>query len=407
MYNYLPLKKKSYKGIMLALYLIVTIAIYVLPALQYRVPYIFAASLMLVSLFLIIKDLNWLKYGVLVCLSALIYVFLNLFIQDFSLVDIINDAIRHIRYFIPVLWTMYVVRYCNKKEKKFMIAIAILIIGFIISKTIIAMEENRLIARLLAEDKTTSSKEINAYRLQNVGGFTFSYIVGFTLMGALWLFFDVRKYWQKVGCILLVCICGYYIIQTMYTTLLLFTIIGTIIIVFTRIKSGNKLILGLLLLILTFSLVPIMEYLSDAFSGILLGVKFADIAKTLSGEGVDVLGARPRLIREAFNNFCATPLFGGRYSTAAHSLYLEYLQSYGLIGATIWMSLYFYTWTILSKTLKAKNIDVKFFNIIMSYLLVLNFFNDMKTAFDISITVFFIVPLFSMLFCEKLSINCN
>ena len=108
--------KKNDKGLILATYLIITVAIYLLPLFQYVVPYILAALLMLSSLFLIFANKKWLEAGLILLISAISFLLLDLFVQDLSLVDIINETIRHIRYFIPVFWTVYAIKYCNEKE---------------------------------------------------------------------------------------------------------------------------------------------------------------------------------------------------------------------------------------------------------------------------------------------------
>ena len=90
---------------MFVLYAVLTTIIYILPYTKLRVPYIFAALLMLVSVpFLLLRQRDLVRYTVLL-LGASFTLFMGyLLFCDFPFSEAVNELIRNVRFFLPVLW---------------------------------------------------------------------------------------------------------------------------------------------------------------------------------------------------------------------------------------------------------------------------------------------------------------
>ena len=386
--------KSKYLNVLFCIYVIATMAIYILPSAKLTLPYIPVAILMLSSLPLIMfKKNEWSLYAVTLGFVSLVWVLIGYF----SLVDGINDLVRNLRLFLPILWGVYAINHCNKKQR------SLILIGFAVVTIIIlynslkALEEEPWIARLLAQDQSSSSDEINEYRMQNVGGYPFAYMIGAVTICIAWLALKLKRIWQKVLCVVAVIFCYSYIIQTMYTTLLILTSVCIFLLLIIYSKNVfTKFILGIVALAVYLWIEPLLQYLSGVFdSSSLLSTKFEQMYLAVSGKGVEALGSRPVLMSQAFNNFLSSPFFGSETKSPSHSLFFELLQGGGIFGTILWIALYVCTWILMLKELKKNNISTILFNACMIYFSALSIFNDTRYTFEITIAVFFIVPMLS------------
>jgi hypothetical protein len=374
------------------LYVILTMAIYLLPSTSLTLPYIPVALLMLASLPLImIKKEEWALYGIMLIATTFL-----MFAGTFrgQMVDSINDAVRNLRYFIPFFWAFFALRSCNKKQRIVILLGFLAVTILILFNTSRALAEEPWIARLLAQNKGDSSAEVNEYRLNNVGGYSFSYMMGVVVIAIGWLFMKMRNIFVRIACILAIVWCYNYIIQTMYTTLLIATTVGLLLLLFFSTKSTpTRLMLLSGFIVLALSLPSITLRLSEVFDGSLLSAKFMSIHNALSGKGVDSLGSRPGLIRTAVENWLEHPLFGAPTSNAAHSLFFSLLEIGGLFTIGTWLFSYICLWRYTHRQLKSVGCDTLLFHICMIYFSMISIFNDTRYTFEITIAAFFIIPL--------------
>jgi hypothetical protein len=247
---------------------------------------------------------------------------------------------------------------------------------------------------MLAQDKGSSSDEINEYRMKNVGGYPFSYMMGIVTIAIGWVFTKLRHWLPRILCILAIVICYNYIIQTMYTTLLIMTTVGLLLLLFFSTKNNvTRFALLIAFGVLALSLPTITLQLSYAFEGSLLSKKFMNIHNTLMGKGVDALGSRPGLIRNAIENWLAHPFFGAPTTNHAHSLLFSLLETGGLFAFGTWLFTYVCFWRYTYKQLKRAGCETLLFHICMIYFSLISIFNDTSYTFEITIAAFFIVPL--------------
>lgn len=377
-------------------YTAITMAIYILPYTKLVFPYIGVALLMLGSLPLImIKKSSWLRYGIILMCVTVLLMFIYL-IHGVSYVDAINDAIRNLRFFIPVLWGCFAVEYCTPKQQKLMLISFVAIVSLVLYKTFIALEIEPMIVRILAQEQSRSEPAINAFRLDNVGGYAYAYMMGVVTICVTDTVFVLKKKWQKLIAIAGVILCFYFIIKSMYTTLLLLSSVATLIVILLRVKRiATKVLVVVGFVVLLCTIAPLFQMLSQVFSGTLLSTKFSQMYMALTGGGTDSLGLRPQLLEQAIANWLQTPFLGGKYDTPSHSLVFEILQQNGMVGLSAWAYMLFYSANIIIKKLKEHNIDTILFKLCYGYLFVLSFFNDTRYTFEITIALFFVVPLVS------------
>ncbi len=389
--------KKTPSLSLFVLYIILTMAVYLLPAANLILPYIPVALLMLVSLPLImIRRQDWLLYGVMLILTTF-FMFVGTF--HGQTVDSINDAVRNLRYFLPFFWAFFSLRYCNKKQRVVILIGFLAVTALIFVNTSRALAEDPWITRLLAQDKASSSDELNAYRLNNVGGYSFSYMMGVVTIMFGWFAVRLRRVWLRVLCVIVIMVCYNYMIQTMYTTLLIMTTVSLLLLLFFHTKSNlTRVFLLLAFAVLTLFLPAISLKLSETFEGSLLSTKFMNIYQTLSGEGVDSLGSRPGLIRVAIENWLDHPLFGFPTDNPSHSLFFSFLETGGLFTLGAWLFSYISFWCYTHRQLKRSGYDTLLFHVCMTYFSLISIFNDTRYTFEITIAAFFIVPLLCSLF---------
>lgn len=388
--------KKDRRLSIFVLYVVMTFTVYILPYTKYVLPYILVALLMLASMpFIMRKNTEWVTYSImLVCLSIILMFVLML--KELTFVNGVNEFIRHIRFFLPVLWGGYAIKYCNKKQKIFVLICFAVITVFVFFRTLQALSENEWIARLLAESTSTSSMEINSYRLENVGGFEFSYMIGLVTLCIAWLIFNARRIYVRIICALLTVFCYYYIIQTMYTTLLILTTVCLALMLLFYVKNPMIRVLGVGVAVVFLFLLPsITLKLSDLFGNSLLADKFLLIHHSLTGGGAESLGSRPERMFEAFVEFAKSPIWGGNNVAGdAHSLFFHTLANYGIIGVVALVVPFVKGRDIIISGLKRNNCSTLLFDIACVYIVLLSIFNPIGYVFEVTITVFFIVPIF-------------
>lgn len=400
-------RKKTINAPFFLIYIIITILVYILPYSKVTIPYIISGSLMLIFLpFVIFKQKKWFSYCmVLFIFTAFIFI-LDILLGNYGLTDAINESIRNIRFFIPALWFFYSIKYCNFKHYKILIIFFIFLTFFILIKTLFALENNQWISRILAQGKESDTPEIRFYRLQNIGGFEFSYMIGILTICFVWGAFRSKKLSTKVLLSILAIISYYFIIKTMYTTLLLLTTICLIIMFYFFIKNKGLKLLFIFSMILIIIILPnIFKSLSLVFNDSLLSEKFMNIYYTLTGNGIDSLGSRPILIKNSLNNWLMNPILGGNViNSNSHSFIFSILEKNGLIGLSIFIFLFYQTWKLINFNLKKINIELLLFNICFLYFILLSVLNPIGYVFELSIVTFFITPVFSIII-EKSKYN--
>lgn len=389
------------KNQLLTTYIIITIVVYILPYLKYSTPYMIAAPMMLVSLLMINTHHQQVpRYILVLVYLAVLLGVNNMLFGQYSFVESVNETIRHIRFFIPLIWGVYAITLCNVRQRKWILICFGIVAAYILMNTITALQEDQWITRLLAQGAESSSAALNAYRLKNVGGFEFSYMIGVVTLCFVWLATKTRKVSLKIGCVIIIVFLYYYIIQTMYTTLLLLTFLGTIILIFRAVDNNFiKVALVISSIALIFGIVPLLNMLSSLFENNLLSIKFQQISAAIVTRNSGELGSRPDLILQSLQNWSTKPIFGGQFQNSnSHSLVFGILERNGLVGITLVGYLFYKAWRLLKNVLNVYGMPDELFDISVLYMLCLSVFNPIGYIFEIPIAVYCIVPIFIAVF---------
>ncbi|MBE6795486.1 MAG: hypothetical protein E7533_02750 [Ruminococcaceae bacterium] len=395
-------KKGDRTAMLFMLYAIITIIAYTLPMLKITLPYMGVALLLLASLaFFMYKNVKWMYFVIVLCITSVIVMAINMMTGVQDLVGAMNEMIKNIRFFIPFLWGCYAIKNCNEKQRKFVLIAFGILCAYILVNTLQALAENPTIARELAKSTSRESAERNAYRMNNVGGFEFSYLMGIVTIGLVWNSINAKDIKLRIVSIVAAVIGYYFIIQTMYTLLLILTVMGTVLVVFYKTKSTIiRFCLILSAVALLFFMEPFLKLLADLFSfNFGLQEKFTSMYLAVKFDDVDMVGSRPGMLKAAFLNWTEHPLLGGRHAvdSNAHSLIMTCLETSGLVGFGLWIGFFATGWKMVKKELHKKQIEVALFDCAMIYVLVLSFFNPIGYHFEIVFTAFFIVPIWSSL----------
>lgn len=389
---------KTIQGNIFVIYTILNLMIYILPSLKILVPYLIAAGIMLIFLpFVFFKMQRYTSYYILIFFAAFFVSLVNVINGLYTSYDFMNEIIRTLRFFMPVIWTLFALRFCSSKQQNIILLAFAVITVFILIKTILALETDAWIARILAQSKTSDNAQIRSYRMDNVGGFEFSYMIGIVVICLTWAALKCKRILIKVICIASAFFCYYYIIQTMYTTLLLLTSMGILLLLFFNAKSIiYKISFIAVGLVLAFSAAPLFKFLSGLFTNSLLSTKFLQIYNVLSGKGLDSLGSRPGFIANAVGNWLKSPIWGG-YSTSTHthSFIFSILERTGIIGLTAFLSCMYVSYKVITVQLKEKSIDTLLTTMVFAYIIALSVFNPIDYLFEIPIAAFFIAPVWS------------
>ena len=387
------------------IYTVATMVCYLLPYTQFVMPYTIMAPLMLFSfVWMFCGGEEGIVYSAIVVVVSLILMFTILIAQELDMVTGINTAIREMRFFLPVLWGVFGLKYANQKQRKIILIVFVAIILLVVYKTIEAVRDEPMIVRLLAQDKTRGNTEINAYRLNNVAGYTFSYMMGAVVICAAWISASSSygKLLRGAGIIVLI-LSFFFVVETMYATLLILSFLGIVLVLFVKSKNIiTKVVIiffGLISLIL---MEDIMEWLSKLFTfSDVLHEKFGDMHDAIKYGDISHVGARPRLIFEALENWVKSPLFGSSEVNRAHSTVFSVLQESGLVGLSLWIATISYGTKLVFNRLKIMNIDTGMFGVCMAYVAILSIFNDIRSVYELTIVVFFIVPLLSVYIADN------
>ena len=182
----------------------------------------------------------------------------------------------------------------------------------------------------------------------------------------------------------------------MYTTLLILTAVGILLIVFLRVKNPiARVCLFVCGLMLIFFLEFLFGFLSTVFpEESLLSTKFAQLSSAMESGDISETGNRFLYMTESIENWIKNPLFGKINSEShAHSLLISTLENTGLVGVSLLLAMFYLCCHMLADELKTQKIDRRLFWISTAYVFTLAFFNPIGYVFEVTIVAFFVVPL--------------
>lgn len=400
--------KKNKISVILVYSLVVSFC-YILPLIKYSIPYIPLAIILLASYFFTVKNWSIDKKTIFpIIVSSLSLGIMSFWVmRQGNISESINETVRSLRFFAPYILylTMFEVSDKNKRIKNmriYTVFISCLII-YIMFQTLNALKENAMIARILAMG--VLNNDMSQFRLQNVGGFEFSYSVGFVAV-FLWYVFLTGKniklrYFAILGYFFII----YFIFKTQYMTLLLLTVTASVILWYCISSKGlSRFIAAFGCLFFMLMLPTLFHYLgtrTNVEESVLIA-KFMQLSEFFSGKELDVLGSRPRLYANAFRNFMNSPIWGNITEkngvvlagmATNHSTLLGYLQGMGIIGGVLFYFPIYLVMKRISLTFRHFEDSVKIlWNIICMMFIILSILNPIQYCFEICFIVFLYIP---------------
>lgn len=391
-------------------YICIVLLVYILPSLKVTVPYYAAGLLMLLLL-----PLLWIKCNDSRFRNTIVYIIIGSSFVGligvasgaYTLVDGINESIRSMRFFTPALVGSYIIKVTPKKNYRNILAFYALITAFIFYRTSVALAKDQWITRVLARSSVLDTPELRLVRLQNVGGFEFSYMIGIIVICLVWIVLRTQSLKWRVVCCVSSVLCYSYIIQTMYTTLLLITTVCVLILILKRINNKPIRVILILAFLSMISLLPsLFGYLSTLFDDSLLSTKFIQIQSALTGGGLDSLGSRPDKIMVGLEAWLSNPLIGGNVDNVnSHSMIVGTLVTTGIFGIMILIFLFTVSYNLVKKELLLRGADITLFKVASFYVVVLSFLNPIGYVFEITIAAFIIAPICTLLLSECLRLQ--
>lgn len=395
------------------IYALIVSTCYILPAIKYSVPYV---PLALILLFTYCLTIHNGKINTMFIFPTLISSF-GLAIMSFiimrrgDLIEAINESIRELRFMAPAILCFVMIKKLNKKAMRIVFAWLSVVVLFICGNTINALNTNSMVARILASG--TVSQEMANYRFQNVGGFEFCYAIGFVAVLFLHIFLQTKKLLLKMISSLVYIYLMYFIIRTQYMTLLLLSICISIIIVYLNFpKRKIKVILLLVIVALLIEIPSIMNYLGGLTNSneSILTAKFMQISQLFSGEDISVIGSRPELYSDAFQNFLYSPIWGNvtmingnviGNMDKCHSTLLGYLQGMGIIGGALFYYPIFKASKIIERSFKTySTTSVYTWKCLLLMFILLSILNPIQYCFEICFILFLYIPCGIHIFSE-------
>ena len=388
--------KLRFRNIFMSVYIVAIVALLVLPMLKYNVKYILVIlfTVPFVAVYMLKKRKSAIVFfGFLLTLVSF-FIFNFLVNTPLNINASINMSILLYMCFIPFFIFDYLVNSDSVWEIRLVIIGTVAIFVFVMIMTSIAFIDDPTIARSLASGRT-DDEYINSMRMQNVGGFGFSYAVG------MFIPYIAIRIVRSSGNIRFVFIALYialfmYALFCQYTTLLFVAIaFSTVIFIWGSKNALTKSILLFVSLLVLINLTGIFKFLGNhiPFTSLAYHLKNLYISMSTGEETNSRLLAAKRCI----GLFRRNPFFGAnlldRYNSYivnhGHSTYFGILASNGIAGLGI---LLFATVSIM-RSIYVKTNPNKMNIIIFIMYIVLGFLNPTHNAFEISVVVFLLIPL--------------
>lgn len=384
-------------------YILVVMFCYILPVLKYSISYIPLSILLLVTYLMCINDhkIDIDPYVKIIFYAGIMGLLMAIVCQPGNITEGINEIIRALRFVCPAILYLFIEG--NGKPNTFYMKVievaAFVLFIFVALNTMKAVQSNPMIARMLAYG--TLTEDLSAYRFENVGGFEFSYALGFMAVVAVYMVFASKKIIPRLCWIGFLVLAIYYVVSVQYMTLLILTVVFSVIVVYTFTKHTPMTLLVTLAVVIAIVMIPsLVIYLSENASGTMMQYKFGNFASFFADGDLSDLGNRPRYLAEAFLRFLKSPIWGNTIVSGGsiiseynevHSTFFGYLQNMGLIG---WGSFYgalFLMYKRIRETFEIK-MNQQIYTVIFSMLVALSILNPINYAFEICFSVFLIVP---------------
>ena len=305
-------------------------------------------------------------------------------------------------YFVfPGILCSDIIRRGNRFNIKIVAVVSCILLSIVLFNSVSQLQVNPTIMR----DMTASimDKDQNVlYKLQNIGGFGFSYTCGMLLVFTValllyrrWTFLWRLIIWSSILFL------AYFVMNANFTTLLLLTFGVLLYTIYINIKStALRFIIVCLAPIAIFTFPILLQAASEFYSGTVIGDKLDRMYLSFFGEGdvSDFSGARSQIQLDILKESIFSPIWGHNVTSgtnaflysASHSSFLGTLLATGLLGLYFHYKLLYIVFVNCTAKYKLfwKNIILP----VIVYYSFLSIFNPAEAP-ELSWSLFAIIPL--------------
>lgn len=385
------------------IYLIAYLALGLLPAVKYSVPYIIAGLFTMLPMAIIsLKRIDYRLIFVFLVGLGFIQGLVTYISGNGVITELINEPIRNVRFFVPCV-LFDIVSKMNRKKQLTLWIIASALMGFVIIKTLIAVEIDPMIARVLAQGAL--DEELMEYRMDNIGGFGNCYAVCITF--GMWAYFMFNsKLWMRITSIVMLIFLFYFTVQVQYMSMLLLCIAAFLAVVLICAKKPLTKIFAVVFTVGAMIFMPMfLRWVADFGVGNEIYRKLMNIAATMDGTmSLSDSTSRVELYKAALLDFVKSPIWGTFESQAAatsHSTILSIASTTGILGLLCYSYGVFQCYKVTRINLEKNDVDSKVFKVIFLMFLILAVINPIHYIYEISIVLLLYIPLTLLMFSRK------
>lgn len=375
---------------------------YLLPVIRYSVPIFYVAPL--ATIFIVVYFFRYrffmnevLFYFGLYGIVAMMYV---LVAYPFNLKKGVQIFMEQFMLFFP--YYVYRITKRTKLNMKMTVFFSIsMMFVFVLISTFIAFGTEPGVARMLTRGST--DELLMAYRMQNIGGYGFSYSIVFLTLFFLTLALETQLTKLKVISVALMGTCLYYLVLAQFGIAILLVGSGIVFILGYRINGRALKWIVITASLLLFAFLPsIMEQLALVLNSETLYVRFMGLAELIRHGRTSELDIvyRIQYLKDGIELFMISPIWGNslldptnlRVALSTHSTYLELVCSGGIIALSAYLTATISHIRKMSKTISDVGHRKGYF-VICFIFIIMGMINPTWQAYELGLTLFLFIPL--------------
>lgn len=390
--------------ILFCLYTIGYLILTLLPAIKYSVPYIFAGTYCLVPIAMYYLRFPEFRDTItFITLAGLICGLLTYLLDNGGANSIVNIPIDYLRYFLPCILFVNSFK-VSDLSRKIIWTVAAIIMIFVTIKTSNALNDDPMIARILAIGDL--EKKYADYRMQNVAGFGFCYAVGFIFPLCVSTVTETSNKIIKTLAVISAISIFLFVLKTQYMILLLLCVFTVILSVIYGQKNVFFKLIGCTFVVFFILALPKLLTVLNSFN--LGNIIFGKISRTINflngSVAAEETTSRTELYKAALMEFLRSPLWGTLKSKSAaecHSTVFGIGCTTGIIGLSSYAYLLFANYNTVTFKLKQNGLVKTPFIIAFFAFVILAMFNPVEYTYEISVVVFLLIPITICLLYDK------
>lgn len=315
----------------------------------------------------------------------------------------ISVFIKEMLMFSPFFFYIIIDRLDSLILKKYVLTVLMIMWAIVLFKTLIEMQVNPTVARLLA---TGVGDQQDYLRARNIGGFGFSYATGFLIPVLIYLFFQAESKINRFIVAIFTIIVFVYCIKAQYTILLIVMALGLVYIFVANREGYFKLLAYMIVFSILFVLPRILSFIGNMIPGEVLARRFTLLGEFTANSNSSFFDLNTRTtlykqtidiwLRDAHSFMFGTSNLSGLDS---HSTLLELLAFTGITGGVGYLLIVFKCFNLLHNYCIGSR-SKYYTGTFISYLLLL-FLNPVFNHYEIGMVLWLIIPLVYDVFANK------